>query len=1228
MASPMKTLFRLGGTKEKDKDLSSLSRQWMEIPAWPPPSTSVPHRDPSIKPLPDIPDAIGPEESESTPGLSTFSSKPPTPPGLGSARIDVGNGKASSTRTAFPYSQMSNTRGGEFLSATGWSEVADEDLVLNVSSLERTKQEALFEIVHNEERYVQELAKMKETFINPLLHPSSSSGAVSPISPSSNFNYRDDLYHSESSSESTDQLPPIAARFLAPAPSQTSRHKHPRSPYRRLIGNGTTTVPFPSRSHHSLPPPPRSNQLNSSTESLGKQSTLVEHSSQSDHQQDRNYNQGRSTVGKEKGMLHEPKKSDTKNAVLGDTVAMHQLPEDLRICLEAIDNGVFDGHKRLSEALRERYDEQFPLVRSLADVFVANSDIFQGYTTYFRHLERALEQVDAALSNVLTKKPHNQGMAEWQKVCSLLQRLEETACEKGESGLTVALCKPFQRLFKYPLLIQNVLFHTNPSTSEYDSMLQVVVEVESIARSIEDEKIEKEERDKTRDVLARIEGLHRVRQLAAPKPSRILIEERQYPSTTESSTKGGLPQQGTRGKSSFKRLSDVLSAENMRLGAKKDLWLVAFNDVVLLCQRVGTTSRPLVAAMDSRTPEVQGRTLYATTGRRYSHTKPRNLYKFIKIETWVIGGVARLREGVVLMEDVVRSRTQVGEAQPRILPTPDDDEDDDSGADSDFSTKARISSSYWGADKVTIQKPPIKPRATNARGGGGPNYSRESSANAKFGTRLVSGGHSGTTPRPASRRTAATPTSSNTVNPTGPRPDWNSNTSAATSRRAIALPMPKRPRNTSQTSAATRTIGTAANISLSIPSEDHGVGLYRAILNEEDHIGNTTMQSGRNPPKHDILGHTSNPVEMSKTLSAPSSTNPSRSTTPDNGGMIDTVQDLQALLVLRDPMKALLSLDVSRVPHVVTLLHSEASSRINSRYRKLCLRCLLVLVKKHHILPESLFLKHITREGTHPLRGGGFSDIWRGIFKKQSVCLKVMRTHLEANERKRNKVVAAFCKEALVWTQLNHPNVLPLLGVDTELFQPALCLVSPWMWNGDIITYLEEHPDHDRLRSVYEIASGLAYLHSLEPMVIHGDIKGANILVDDLCSCRLSDFGLAAIKESQRIASTTSGGPKGTMRWMAPELFQPEANGETDNSPKDVYAYACTVLEIMTGKPPFPDLLDAAIILKVITGERPSRPSDVWCPDKVWDLVERCWSHNPSERPRAAEIERYLVSKG
>ncbi|KIK59783.1 hypothetical protein GYMLUDRAFT_74229 [Collybiopsis luxurians FD-317 M1] len=947
-----------------------------------------------------------------------------------------------------PYSQMSGmsgmsgttASGSRILAATSWSEVTEEDLVSNLGSRERTRQEVLFEIISSEERYVQELAKMKETFIEPLLHPYSStpSRVVSPISSTPNLDSYDyDYRRAESPTgvESTDHLPPIAARFMSPTPSNRQRdpkdstpnidgesmdtddedekggrykhnaakHNHPRSPYRASQTPNKKNVPFPTRSHHSLPPPPRGNPNTVSTQSLGRQSVILEHERERAHSQS---TAGHNTNTAARGMLRKLRKDsnttkENANAdVLGDAVPPAHLPEDLRICLEVIDSGgVFDGHKRLSEALKKRYDDQYPLVRSLADVFVANSDIFHGYATYVLHLERALEQVDNALSTANpssstssksksvtkppSKSPYPQSTpsSSWPRIVSLLHKLELTAAEKGETGLAITLSKPFQRLLKYPLLFQNLLYHTDPSTYEYESTLQMVAEVESIVRSIEDEKILMEERDRTRDCWARIEGLEKVGggkggRVVLPKPSRVLMEERQYvppgsqsgsPLAKSASMANGtmgnesssppppsaLANKPIRGKSSlnFKRLSDALSpsksSANPSPYSKKDLWLVVFNDVVLLCQRTGTTSLPLVTSTGraDSLPELTSKKGVkdgkgdkdGTKGRRGSFTKPRNLYKFVKIENWAMGEAlgsvsgsgGGVREGVVSMEDMVRSRTQQLSSQPRIVPMPDDDSDvpnengavngDDSDDDSDDSDrKSKMSFSYWGADKVTVQKPTkstvVRPgmagtrgtRSTRGvrvvptrRGGAGgsgistsPAYARESSANAKFGTRLVSGesnghGHHGSGhghARPASRKTGGaasttgrtTPTSrprpsaasatshsaqSNTNSSPGAgansedtkatvtRPGWNSNTSTSTTRApkmstsasagaSVGLSSTgARSRNVSQTGSTRSPMPVASSSSAGkekalspAPSEDSGVGFYKHYI--------------------------------------------------------------------------------------------------------------------------------------------------------------------------------------------------------------------------------------------------------------------------------------------------------------------------------------------------------------------------------------------------------------
>jgi hypothetical protein len=533
---------------------------------------------------------------------------------------------------------------------------------------------------------------MKDAFIVPLLHPYATPPVASPT-----ILDHDDLSRLDTPVESLEYLP-IASRFLSPLGFRSdtptaldyasrrenmdsrnmdsesldsedendrmgkgcsdherggkgnltpaAKHNHPRSPYGTSRTGKNTSLPFPSRSHQSLPPPPRPNPNAASTQSLGRQSF-----EEKERDRDR---MSTTTSQSARGMLRKSRKNLT---IVDGGIAPHQLPDDLRQCLEVIEDSILPGHLKLSEGLRKRYDEQYPLVRSLADVFVANvgfilfalhsplicslqSQILRGYADYVLHLERALEQASDVISTSnSTKGPKNKDVDEWLKSRTFLRKLENDAHHRGETGLAICLSKPFQRLLKYPLLFQNLLFHTDPSNFEYESALLMAAEFETIVRSIEDEKIQEEERAKTRDILARIEGLDKVKQLVAPKPSRILMEERILaPRELSDASKFSSPppvgiSKATRGKSTFKRLSDVLQNSGGGIGGKKDLWLVVFNDVVLCCQRTGTTSLPLGSARSSKAnsvPELQSESKDATTGKRHSTARPRNLYKFIK----------------------------------------------------------------------------------------------------------------------------------------------------------------------------------------------------------------------------------------------------------------------------------------------------------------------------------------------------------------------------------------------------------------------------------------------------------------------------------------------------------------------------------------------------------------------------------------------------------------------
>ncbi|KAE9404364.1 kinase-like protein [Gymnopus androsaceus JB14] len=139
----------------------------------------------------------------------------------------------------------------------------------------------------------------------------------------------------------------------------------------------------------------------------------------------------------------------------------------------------------------------------------------------------------------------------------------------------------------------------------------------------------------------------------------------------------------------------------------------------------------------------------------------------------------------------------------------------------------------------------------------------------------------------------------------------------------------------------------------------------------------------------------------------------------------------------------------------------------------------------------------------------------------------------------------------------------------------------------------------------------------------------ANILVADDLRCCLADFGLTLFISDSRTLSnaTTSSMTKGTTRWMAPEFIIPNnsvTQAPSDTS-RDIYAFGCTILEILTLRLPFHDKkTDPAVIYSLMVGERPARPQNVWYPDTIWNLTTRCWTQEATARPNAQSIYEYL----
>ncbi|EIN13459.1 hypothetical protein PUNSTDRAFT_58411, partial [Punctularia strigosozonata HHB-11173 SS5] len=120
--------------------------------------------------------------------------------------------------------------------------------------------------------------------------------------------------------------------------------------------------------------------------------------------------------------------------------------------------------------------------------------------------------------------------------------------------------------------------------------------------------------------------------------------------------------------------------------------------------------------------------------------------------------------------------------------------------------------------------------------------------------------------------------------------------------------------------------------------------------------------------------------------------------------------------------------------------------------RKCISRVLVNLLTKFHCLPPSFFISGVDLRSQRPVTSGGFGDIYQGTYEGKTVAIKLFRMYKPANGPL--LMNRRFYREAFVWRSLEHPHVLPFYGIDSALFCPGLCIVSPWMENGTLTDHI------------------------------------------------------------------------------------------------------------------------------------------------------------------------------
>ncbi|KAJ1277206.1 hypothetical protein BS78_05G277300 [Paspalum vaginatum] len=204
-------------------------------------------------------------------------------------------------------------------------------------------------------------------------------------------------------------------------------------------------------------------------------------------------------------------------------------------------------------------------------------------------------------------------------------------------------------------------------------------------------------------------------------------------------------------------------------------------------------------------------------------------------------------------------------------------------------------------------------------------------------------------------------------------------------------------------------------------------------------------------------------------------------------------------------------------------------------------------------------IRRITSNYSTPIGRGGFGEVYRGIIDGEDDLVAVKK-YFHQDFRKE------FMDEVRIHSQMNHKNVVKFIGYC--IGKSTLILVTEYISNGNLEDILHKRdisiPLDVRLGIAIGCAEALSYMHSLhlstDNLIYHGDIKPANILLDDNLTAKVSDFGLSRLLFGGDTQFTTS--LKGSMGYMDPIYFH-----EGCLTPRsDIYSFGVVLLELITRK--------------------------------------------------------------
>lgn len=224
-----------------------------------------------------------------------------------------------------------------------------------------------------------------------------------------------------------------------------------------------------------------------------------------------------------------------------------------------------------------------------------------------------------------------------------------------------------------------------------------------------------------------------------------------------------------------------------------------------------------------------------------------------------------------------------------------------------------------------------------------------------------------------------------------------------------------------------------------------------------------------------------------------------------------------------------------------------------------------------------------------------------------------------ANDNRKKSMIEALKREIGLLRDLKHPNIVQYLGCSSS--GDSLNIFLEYVAGGSVQTMLNSYgalPEPLVRSFVRQILTGLSYLHGKD--IIHRDIKGANILVDNKGTIKISDFGISKKLEASNILSGAHNNKhrpslQGSVFWMAPEVVK-----QTSHTRKaDIWSLGCLVVEMMTGTHPYPDCTQLQAIFK-IGGGRAAPTIPEHASEEAQEFLARTFELDHEKRPGAEEL--------